>query len=238
MRVFNIIAWILLGLVPLSLQASSASNWRSHLSSAGLLEEVISQVENPHVFDWRKASFQLELGLGYPVETNNFESRAYELALGIPLNGGMIFRTGLRRVKVSETYSSRLIGRTPFLQEAGISRYDLIAGLDYSILEGRSITRFSKWIPDLQHVLFLKAAGYYSHPNASDMIKLKDKPQAYPGQDVFRSAVNLELGLKWQLYLPQAFGFYLEASQHYPLSRGDHLHSWLYFAGGLTWSAK
>ena len=132
------------------------------IPNSGLFNDVISRSQKPHAFDWRKSSSELNLGYGYTDEANNFNNEAYDLGIGFPL-GSWIFQLDLRRINVYPTYSSNLLGRTPFTQEATVTRYEMGGTFMFSLFEGRSISRLSPAVTDLDHAFFLTAG-----PGAGD----------------------------------------------------------------------
>jgi len=210
----------------------------SPLSSEGLVQEALSEVKNPHAFDWRKSSYELELGYDYADEKNNFENDGAHLGLAFPTSSGFLTRLALRRMLVYGSESSNKVGRTPFRQPAGVSRYELMVGGGMSLVEGRAITRLSPWLPDLEHVLHFTFGVHYSHPNKTWIPRRDDPPDTLPGQRPVNSRWVLEAGLKYQLYLPSAFGLFYEISRHFPLQPAAGQRSWTVFSGGLTWAAS
>lgn len=205
------------------------------MTTSDMVPEVISRAESPHAYDWRAATFELQLGIGEVLENNNFNTAAYELAGGVPMQGSML-RFGLRRVDVFSTPSSDDIGRTPFKQAAQSTRYELFTSYAFGLLEGRAMTRFSPLLPDVENTLFLTIGAHYSHPNASLIPRRSDTPPPLNGQEQVNANFVLELGLRYQVYLPQNFGLAIEAVENLPLGSTDALHHWAYFDGGVLWS--
>ena len=204
------------------------------MPSSGLFSDVISRSQKPHVYDWRKASSELDLGYGYTDEANNFDNEAYDIGLGFPLGSG-IFRLDLRRINVYPTRSSNLLGRTPFTQEATVTRYEAGGTFMWSVFEGRSISRLSPAVTDLDHAFFLTAGLFYSHPNKSLMIKKSDTPAPLLGQQQVTPTLVSEIGMRWHLYLPQAFGLFFAYTKQFA-NKGHDLNSWISVSGGLLWS--
>jgi hypothetical protein len=202
--------------------------------SPGILQDVISESRSPRAYDWRKNSYELQLGYGYTDEANNFENEIYELILGLPSEGGLITRVGLRRAIVMGTNSSDKIGRTPFTQESTMTRYEIVAGLGFSLLEGRNFTRLSPSFGDFENVVMAWAGFHYSHPNASYIPKKNEKPKKMPGQNAKNFKYVIELGLRWAIYTPKDYGLYMEAMYHLPLGSSGDLKNWNYFAGGIA----
>ncbi len=204
--------------------------------SPGIVQDVISESRSPRAYDWRKNSYELQLGYGYTDEANNFENEVYELMLGLPAEGGIITRVGIRRAIVMGTESSDKVGRTPFTQESTMTRYELVGGFGYSLLEGRNFTRLSPTFGDFENVFMVWLGFHYSHPNASYIPKKNEKPERMPGQSPKNFKYVLELGLRWAIYTPKDYGLYLEFMEHVPLGRTGDLESWTYFAGGIAFA--
>ena len=210
------------------------ANIGEEFSSSRLVAEVISHSDHPHAYDWRKNEFDLALSWVLVSERNNFESQGVQLAFQIPTNAGYLIRIGLRRIHVAETSSSKMLGRTPFKQSALMKRYELFSHLGYNVLEGRSISRLS--ISDLEQVFWVLGGFLYSHPNQGWVPKKSDKPEAYLGQDQVNSKIVLNLGLLWQIYIPDVVGISWEWVYHYPVGNTGDLQSWNSWALGLVYS--
>src|SRR5690606_12538192 len=144
-----------------------------------------------------------------------YNTDGYGLLLMKPFGGGVSGGLGVRRIYVYETDSSRKIGRTPYRQQAGMTRYEYVASAAFRLLEGRSFTRFSPMLPDFKHVLHLTAAIHYSHPTRTTVPRKNDPPVPMAGQEPVNSKIVPEVGLRWQIYLPSAIGIYFEASKHW-----------------------
>ena len=200
----------------------------------GIVSEVISESRSPRVYDWRKNAYELQLGTGYIDEANNFETEVYEIILGVPMEGGLITRVGLRHVIVRGTESSDNVGRTPFTQESGMTRYEILAGMGFSLLEGRNFTRFSPGLGDFENVVLATLGLHYSHPNATYIPKKNEKPRKLPGQKPVNQKIVIELGMRWAIYTPKDYGLYFEAIYNRPLGATGDLTSWAYFGGGLA----
>jgi len=202
--------------------------------SPGIVQDVISESRSPRVYDWRKNSYELQLGYGYTDEANNFENEIYELILGLPSEGGLITRIGLRRAIVMGTKSSDKIGRTPFTQESSMTRYELVAGLGYSLLEGRNFTRLSPTLGDFESVVLGWLGFHYGHANASFLPKKNEVPKTLPGQRPKNYKYVVELGLRWAIYTPKDYGLYMEGMFQFPVGSSGDLKHWNYFAGGIA----
>ncbi len=206
------------------------------LTAGGLVEEVVSRSDSPHAFDWRAATAEVQLGYGYVDEANNFDTETFELGAGVPTGEGSMARFGLRRTQVYSTPSSNDVGRTPFRQAAQPTRYEFFGGDGYGLLEGRSMTRLTPWIPDVAHVMLAYAGAHYSLPNKGWVPRRGDPPAVLPGQEQVKTKIALELGLRWQIYLPSSFGVYFEGLYNRPMGSAGRLRSWSYFSGGLVWA--
>ncbi len=216
-------------------QLIAAESESKALGLPGLLEEVASEAKSPHIYDWRNAVLELRLGYGKVIEYNDFDNSAWEFGIGIPFDG-WILDFGLRRVKVEQTSSSRLLGRTPFEQDAQVSRYELFVDGSLRLTEGRAMTALSPLIPDVEQATFVVAGIHISHPNRRWIPSKSDRPEPYAGQRRVNSERNFELGFKWQLYLPQALGVYFMAQRQWPLGSTGALGHYDYLTGGALWS--
>jgi len=204
------------------------------LSSTALTEEIISNVSNPHAFDWRKTGLIFGYGAVHYMENNSFESSAYQFSIGVPMRTGSLIRAGFRRVKVSETHSSVLLAKTPFTQSAQSTRFEFFGNYGLNLLEGRSISIFSPSYSDLETVLWVRAGLQYSHPNQSWYPKPGDKPEVLPAQEPVNSKIGLELGILWQLFFPNSLGLHLEAVYHYPIMGAGQLRHWTHISMGVS----
>lgn len=204
------------------------------LTSAVLVDEVMSQSSGPHVFDWRKSAAEIELGYVYVDEANNFESWGAELIGSIPSDAGVTFRFGLRRFWLESTESAELIEKTPFRQKAQPTRYEIMGGLGVSLLEGRSFSRLSPWMGDLEHVLQGLVGLHYNHPNDKWIPARSDKPDARPGQEISYAKLVAEIGLRWQVYFPSSLGLFLGVDRQIPL--GAAPPRVMNYSLGLVWA--
>jgi hypothetical protein len=206
------------------------------MAPSSLVEEVVSRIDSPHVFDWRRKSGELGLGIGSIDEANNFETRVYELSYAMPISGGWIGKAAIRRAIVRGTSSSNQIARTPFRQAAQSSRYELAAAGYWSIIEGRSMSRLSPWLSDLEHVFMVGGGVHYSLPNQGWIPKLDEEPEPMPGQETTKISLVLELGLRLHFYLPSGFGLALEAAEHRAMNGDSALTRWNYYTAALLWT--
>lgn len=220
--------------VALFSQSSLAQGVVDPMYTPGIVADVVSEVRSPRAYDWRRNSYELQLGYGYIDEQNNFENEVFELMVGFPGSGGFMPRMGIRRVHMMGTPSSAKLARTPFKQEAGMTRYEVVGGFGMSLMEGRNFSRLSPWLGDFENVVMLWAGGHYSHPNATLTPKKNEKPKPMPGQKPVNQKFVIELGMRWSFYLPKNYGLYMEAMYQFPTSANEDLKSWNYFVGGVT----
>jgi hypothetical protein len=207
------------------------------LSSGGIVAEVISVSETPHIYDYRKVAYELSLAYGGVQEANNFDTDTFDLGVGFPAGGLGMGRISLRRSWVKGTKSSDMLGRTPFRQEAQMTRYEIAGAYNIVLLEGRSMTRISPLLPDFEQILYGVGGVHYGLPTKSLAPRLNDPPEALGGQKPVKATIVVELGLRWAVHIPQMFGLYTEALYQRALrGGGEDLSSWSYFAGGLTWA--
>jgi hypothetical protein len=206
--------------------------------SPGLLQDVISSIDNPLQYEWRRNDVELSLGYGYSDEQNNFESEVFEFGLGLPQRGGQIIRFNFRLIDVSETASSKKLGRTPFTQEATVRRYEIGLSFLYALMEGKQITRFSPAIPDLETVLLGVAGIHFAQPNRNWKNPIKRDVETFPGMSPVTYKYGLELGLEWQVFLPSSFGLKFGWYQHIFTPPGDDLASAPFFMTGVIWGVR
>jgi hypothetical protein len=221
----------------MAMATESADTELTPLSSSSIISEVISRQSSPVSFDWRSAGFELNIGYGYIDEANNFENEVIEITPAFPSSSGITYKAIMRRVKVFATDSTNTLGRSPFVQAAGVTRYQLGAGINYSVLEGRSITLLSPSVPDFEHVLFLSGALTFNHPNDGLIPRKSEPPKILLGQRPVNSPIVYEFGLRWQIYTPKSLGFYFEMDRAIPASDTKELRGWTYFSMGVLWSS-
>lgn len=206
------------------------------LAAETVVQEVISRSTSPHASDWRKYVAELQLGYGHVEERNNFTDSAYDLSGAVPTGAGSQFRFGIRRIFMETTESSDKIARTPFKQAAQYSRYEIQAAYAFGLMQGRAMTRLSPLLPDFEHSTLLNVGIHYNLPSEKSIPQRGKTPQPMPGQQPINANFNLEIGLRWHVYIPQRYGFYLEALHERPMGQASALKSWTYFSGGLLWS--
>lgn len=206
-------------------------------TAASTINEVMSQSASPHTYDWREATFELEFGADYADEANNYDTDGWHLGASLPTAGGFVVRFLIRRIYVHATHSGELIGRTPFRQAAQPTRYEYALGGGWALLEGRSMSRLSPLISDLEHVLLATFGVHYTDPNSGTIPKRGDDTGLLPGQSKSYSNLNLELGLRWNLYIPAGFGVFFEMQKNWPRSTGANgIKTWQTFTAGGLWS--
>jgi hypothetical protein len=104
------------------------------------------------------------------------------------------------------------------------------------LIEGRALSRLSPLIVDVDQVVRAEASIHYSHPNSDPYPRRKKYFEPKLGQDPVNSTWVLELGVRWQLYLPESFGIYVEATEHLPLAETGDLKRWNAFIVGLLYA--
>jgi hypothetical protein len=204
--------------------------------SDGLVQEVITEISNPVVFDFRRADWEFTLIGGYNDEANNFKNEVWGLTVGMPMQSGSVFRFGLNRVNVMTTPSSHKIGRSPFTQDATMSRYEMGLSFAFNLMEGKSVTRLSTIVPDFEHIMYVTFGGSFNHPNEGLMPKKRDYPEPLPGQRRVHSKYSYAVGLEWQIFMPQAVGLRIGADLRFlPAFDSDLLYYPFYFVG-MVWA--
>ncbi len=205
------------------------------VSDATLWDETMASVENPRAYDWRRASWELDLGYLEVDERTVFQSSGYQLGIAVPTGNGWAIRGGLRRIITKGTASGDLIETTPFRQTAQPTRYEIYGLVDYSLAEGRLFTRLSPLIGDSEHVLALQLGGHYTHPSAHLMPKREADVDRVNGQRPGYSSFVLHTGLRYTMYLPQGIGFFMSPAVEYPISKIEgSLFRWYSFTVGTV----
>jgi hypothetical protein len=206
-------------------------------TAASAVDEVMSQATGPHVYDWRDATAEVEVGQDYDDEQNNYDTNGWHLGGTVPTDGGFEFRFLVRRIYVHASRAGELIGRTPFRQAAQPTRYEYALGGGWALLEGRSMVRFSPFVSDLEHVMLATFGLHYTDPNSGTLPKRGDDTGLLPGQKKAYSTWNLELGLRWKIFLPTGFGVFFEMQKMIPRSAdANGVTSWQHFTAGGLWS--
>ena len=207
------------------------------LTGGVLVDEVMSQSTSPHAYDWRKAAVEAEAGVDYVDEANNFDGNGWHLGAQMPFNNGMMARLLLRRMYVHPTRAGSLLEKTPYRQSAQVTRYEVAAGGGWALLEGRSMTRLSPWLSDVEHALYLIGTFHYNEPNAATIPKTGDDTSRLPGQKKAIFNYVLELGIRMQIMVPSTLGFFLEMDRQLPIrGSAEGLSRWQHFATGALWS--
>ena len=80
--------------------STEPSFFETPISSENLWDEVISSIDSPRTYDWRKASWELEFGADDVDERTVFRSSGFHVGIGIPLSNGLSIRTGIRRISL------------------------------------------------------------------------------------------------------------------------------------------
>jgi hypothetical protein len=208
--------------------------WRAEaaeLSTSGtLVEEVISRSENAKAWDWRRYQIQIEAGYTTINESNSFTSKSYNIGLSRPVSRGWIARGQIRRAVISGTASSNAVSLTPFSQAAQPSRYEILGGAAYTLLDGRSSTLLSPKISDLGHALYAIGGLQYNYFT-------NEEPEPIPGMRALYYKFIAEAGLRFQVFLPEHLGIAFDWTYSLPVTSSDpDLNSWQRFTGSLTWS--
>src|SRR3954468_16878807 len=86
------------------------------LSAGNFVDEVMSQSTGPHVFDWRTATCEIETGIDYVNEFNNYDTNGWHLGAAMPFQAGGMVHFLVRRYFVHATEAGKMLQRTPFRQ--------------------------------------------------------------------------------------------------------------------------
>ena len=200
-------------------------------TSGALVEEVLSTSHSEsHVFDWRHYSYQIAFGYSSIQESNTFKSHSWNFEVTTPYNDVWILRGALRNVTTSETDSSQLLSQTPFSQAAQPSRYEAVAGVGYTLLDGRSSTPFSPRLTDVGHALYVLGGLQYNYFTNKDA-------EPVPAMRAVYYNFVAETGLRLQIFLPKNLGVGLDWTYSFPLRKPDtDLNNWQRFSGNISWS--
>ena len=204
---------------------------------AWLFEEPLAQSRDPHFFDWWKSRFDIEAGASSISEANNFRSYSCNLGVMYGLTNEIALRAMFRQVQVSGSASTAVVGQTPFAQGAQSARSELMLGVVVPLLAGRSFTRLSPWLGDLNHVLsFVTGAHYSFYPTLAHPLG-GPRPEPLPGQLPITYHYAGELGMQLKISLPRSLSLFIEFEYLLPLAnRNPDLPSWNTLGGGLAWS--
>ena len=129
-----------------------------------------------------------------------------------------------------------LLSQTPFSQAAQASRTELAAGILFPLLAGRSFTRLSPWIADVDHVLSAVLNIHYSFYPSWSHLTGGPAPDPLPGQRVINYRFAGEIGLQFKVGLPHALSVLAEWTYLRPAARDPDLPSWTSLTGGLSWA--
>ena len=200
-----------------------------------VLDQVIMSSDAPKVYDWRNADYELELGLDDVDEQNVFPSRGFHLGAGFSLGGGWQFRTGLRRIEVRSSGAGRMIEKTPFRQPGQPTRWEMYGAIGLSLLEGRTSSRFSPLFTDFESVLSAELGAHYAHPSSHYLPTKKGERDREDGQSVGVSCWVIDLGLRYEVFLPRGFGLFMTSAMQFPVSHIDGpLAQWTAFSVGTV----
>lgn len=192
-----------------------------------VLDQVIMESQAPKIYDWRNSNYELELGIDGVNERNVIPSDGWHAGVGFSLGGGFLFRTGLRRISVHSDTAGRMIAKTPFRQIAQPTRWEVYGQFGYSLLEGKSSSRLSPIISDVESVFSLEAGVHYVHPSSKFIPTKKGDRARVAGQTIGVSAWVIDLGLRYQIYLPSGFGLFFLTNYQIPRSyMGPALGHW------------
>lgn len=199
-------------------------------TSGSLVEEVLATGPTPKTWDWRHDTLVLDLGYTVINEKNSFQSFSSSVGISRPLNESWLMRLALRQVKTEATPSSELLGLTPFSQAGLPSRKELLLGVGYTLLDGRSAAPWSPRITDLGHALYLLGGLQYH------LYENKD-PEPLSGMRALYPTLAAEGGFLLKIYLPQNLSLSLEWTLSQALDQDDSdLQTWTRFGGGISWS--
>lgn len=199
-------------------------------TSGWLVEEVLSESQNSHAFDWRRNPLLVEVGYALLQEENSFRSSAYTIGVATSFGDAWIGRVAYRKVRTQGSAASESLSQTPFSQAGQPSRNELLVGVGYALVDGRGATPLAPRITDVGSVLYALAGLQYNHFANKDS-------EPVPGMQAVYSPIVLEVGLREQVFLPQSFGFAVEWTISTPVKdRNPDLPNWQRFAGLLSWS--
>lgn len=192
-----------------------------------VLDQVIMESQAPKIFDWRNSGYELELGIDDVNERNVIPSDGWHAGAGFSLGGGFMFRTGLRRINVHSDTAGRMVEKTPFRQTAQPTRWEVYGLFGYSLLEGRSSSRLSPILSDVESVFGLEAGVHYVHPSSTFIPTKKGDRARVAGQRVGVSSWVIDLGIRYQIYLPSGLGVFFSTNYQIPRSyMGPALGHW------------
>lgn len=198
-----------------------------------VLDQVIMQSQAPKIYDWRNSSYELELGIDDVNERNVLPSDGWHAGAGFSFGSGFMFRTGLRRVNVHSSTAGRLIEKTPFRQMGQPTRWEIYGLVGYSLLEGRTSSLLSPLISDVESVFSLEVGAHYVHPSSRLIPTKKGERSRVAGQKIGVSSWVIDLGVRYQFYLPSGVGVFLASSYQVPFSYlGPALGHWTAFTVG------
>lgn len=220
-----------------SRKAPPLESSRDLFHEGSIIDQVLMESQTPKIYDWRNSQYQLDLGIENVNEGNVFPSKGWRLGAGFSLGGGVMLRTGLKRIEVASSPPGKMLEKTPFRQYGQPNRWELYGIGSYSLLEGRTSSRLSPWISDTESVFSAEAGLHYVYPSQRWLSKRKDEKKRLEGQTLGYSLLVLNLGLRYQVFLPSGVGIYFEGMYQLPLKKIDaSLGSWNSFSVGTVFS--
>jgi hypothetical protein len=206
-------------------------------NEGSVLDQVIMESEAPKVFDWQNSQWELELGLDNVNERNVFPSSGWHAGAGFALGGGFMMRTGLRRVMVSSSSAGSMLEKTPFRQVGQPTRWEVYGLASYSLLEGRTSSRLSPYLSDAESVFSVEAGAHYVHPSRNLMPTKNGERSRVPGQKIGVSSWVLDLGVRYEFYVPSGVGLFLSMAYQIPRSYiGPALGHWTVISLGTVYA--
>ena len=210
---------------------------RAIFDEGSLLDQAIMESQAAKIYDWRNSAWLLEAGLDEINERNIFPASGWHVGAGFSLGGGFVLRSGVRRIEVSESPAGKMLEKTPFRQFAQPSRWEFYGAGSYSLLEGRTSSRLSQWISDTESVLSMEGGIHYVFPSGKWPPKRKQEKKRLEGQTIGYSLLVLDLGLRYQFFVPAGVGFFLEGLIQIPMKEIDpSLGRWNSFSFGMVYS--
>jgi hypothetical protein len=202
-----------------------------------IIDQAIMEGQASKIYDWRNSAWQWEVGLDEINERNLFHASGWHVGTGFSLGGGWMLRSGIRRIEVSASPAAKMLEKTPFRQFAQPSRWEIFGSGSYSLLEGRTSSRLSQWISDTESVLSVEGGIHYVFPSRKWPPKSKQESKRLEGQSVGYSLLVLDLGLRYQFFVPAGVGFFLEGLIQVPMKKIDpSLGMWNSFSFGMVYS--
>lgn len=210
---------------------------RAIFDEGSLLDQAIMESQAAKIYDWRNSAWELEAGIDEVDERNVFPASGWHVGAGFSLGGGIMIRSGVRRMEVSGSSAGHMLEKTPFRQFSQPSRWEFYGAGSYSLLEGRTSSRLSQWISDTESVLSVDGGIHYVFPSQKWPPKRKQEKKRLEGQTIGYSLLVLDLGLRYQFFVPSGVGFFLEGLVQIPMKEIDpSLGRWNSFSMGMVYS--